>query len=178
MREKQALTTGEVAKYCGVNFRTVIRWIERGHLDAYKLPGRGDNRIPIASFVDFLNANNMPVPDELQWGGRVLLLLVDDTQLAAEIAASVRRQGWDVLMTADPIQFGFYIASRQPAALGVSQAVSHASIERLLRDSDQREVLCFCFTTAVDGSERDGWSLVSWPDQQAAFLQLLTPESP
>ena len=68
MREKQALTTGEVAKYCGVNFRTVIRWIERGHLDAYKLPGRGDNRIPVESFVDFLNNNNMPVPEELDSG--------------------------------------------------------------------------------------------------------------
>jgi excisionase family DNA binding protein len=51
--DKQALTTGEAAKYCGVNFRTVIRWIERGHLDAYKLPGRGDNRIPVDTFVDY-----------------------------------------------------------------------------------------------------------------------------
>ena len=63
---KEALTTGEVAKYCGVNFRTVIRWIEKGYIEAYKLPGRGDNRIPIHSFVTFLNKNNMPVPSDLQ----------------------------------------------------------------------------------------------------------------
>ena len=75
MRDKQALTTGEVAKYCGVNFRTVIRWIERGHLEAYKLPGRGDNRIPVDSFVNFLKGNNMPVPDDLMMGGKTLLLL-------------------------------------------------------------------------------------------------------
>ena len=36
-------TTGEIAKFVGVNFRTVIRWIERGQLDGYKLPGRGDH---------------------------------------------------------------------------------------------------------------------------------------
>lgn len=177
MRDKQALTTGEVAKYCGVNFRTVIRWIERGHLEAYKLPGRGDNRIPIASFVEFLNGNNMPVPDELQWGSHVLLLLVDDTHLAADVAAAARRQGWDVLMTADPIQFGFYIASRQPAAVVVNQAVSQASIERLLRDSDQREVLCFCLALNPSEPTRDGWISVSWPEQQATFLQWLTQES-
>ncbi|MDO6805884.1 helix-turn-helix domain-containing protein, partial [Wenyingzhuangia sp. 1_MG-2023] len=60
VRGKQVLTTGEVAKYCGVNFRTVIRWIERGHLEAYKLPGRGDNRVPVAGFVRFLQSNEMP----------------------------------------------------------------------------------------------------------------------
>ncbi|ASP40977.1 hypothetical protein CHH28_17240 [Bacterioplanes sanyensis] len=70
MREKQALTTGEVAKFCGVNFRTVIRWIERGHLQAYKLPGRGDNRIPVNGFVEFLKDNHMPVPDELLLGAK------------------------------------------------------------------------------------------------------------
>ena len=63
---KDALTTGDVAKYCGVNFRTIIRWIEKGYLDAYKLPGRGDNRIPVASFVAFLRSNNMPVPEEFK----------------------------------------------------------------------------------------------------------------
>ena len=41
MKNKQnVLTTGEAARYCDVNFRTVIRWIEKGYLKAYKLPGR------------------------------------------------------------------------------------------------------------------------------------------
>ena len=53
MTDKNTLTTGEAAKYCGVNFRTVIRCIERGHLKAYKLPGRGDNRIPVKDCVRF-----------------------------------------------------------------------------------------------------------------------------
>lgn len=64
--EKRAFTTGEIANYCGVNFRTVIRWIKRGHLNAYQLPGRGDNRIALEELVDFLERYNMPVPPELQ----------------------------------------------------------------------------------------------------------------
>jgi two-component system, OmpR family, response regulator VicR len=64
--KKRVLTTGEVADYCGVNFRTVIRWIKRGQLDAYQLPGRGDNRIEVDDFIDFLITHKMPVPDELQ----------------------------------------------------------------------------------------------------------------
>lgn len=65
MNEKRALTTGEIAKFCGVNFRTVIRWIEKGYMSAYKLPGRGDNRVTIDEFLRFLESNNMPVPDSL-----------------------------------------------------------------------------------------------------------------
>ncbi|MAY15382.1 MAG: response regulator, partial [Oceanospirillaceae bacterium] len=95
MREKQALTTGEVAKYCGVNFRTVIRWIERGHLDAYKLPGRGDNRIPVSSFITFLQDNNMPVPGDLSLGVRTLVLLADAEDFSADVASFVRRAGWE-----------------------------------------------------------------------------------
>ena len=116
MRDKQALTTGEVAKYCGVNFRTVIRWIERGHLDAYKLPGRGDNRIPVNSFINFLQDNNMPVPEDLALGGRTLVLLAQDGDPTAEIASFVRRVGWEPLITTDPIQFGFLLAQHQPGA--------------------------------------------------------------
>ena len=64
MQAKQILTTGEIARYCGVNFRTVIRWIERGRLKAYQLPGRGDNRVTVEDFIDFLKVNSMPIPEE------------------------------------------------------------------------------------------------------------------
>lgn len=66
MWEKTCLTTGEAARFCGVNFRTVIRWIKRGHLRAYQLPGRGDNRIETKEFLAFLARNEMPVPEELR----------------------------------------------------------------------------------------------------------------
>ena len=62
MNNKSTLTTGDIAKYCGVNFRTVIRWIERGHLNAFKLPGGGDNRIAIPNFLSFLKEHGMPLP--------------------------------------------------------------------------------------------------------------------
>jgi excisionase family DNA binding protein len=64
--EKRTLTTGEIAQYCGVNFRTVIRWIKRGYLDAFQLPGRGDNRIEVEDFLVFLKKNNIPIPKEFR----------------------------------------------------------------------------------------------------------------
>jgi excisionase family DNA binding protein len=38
------LTTGAVARQCGVSKVTVLRWIEKGNLAAFRLPG-GQNRI-------------------------------------------------------------------------------------------------------------------------------------
>jgi len=65
--DKRTLTTGEIARYCGVNFRTVIRWIKRGYLNAFQLPGRGDNRVEVEDFLIFLKKNNIPIPEEFQY---------------------------------------------------------------------------------------------------------------
>lgn len=178
VRDKQALTTGEVAKYCGVNFRTVIRWIERGHLEAYKLPGRGDNRIPVESFVAFLKGNNMPIPDDLVLGDKVLLLLAENSNQSVEIASAARRAGWDVMVTADPVQFGFLIAQQQPGAIGVSADKDRASVEKVLKDLDGREIVCLCFDSSAhkEAEYQHHWLYYHWPDDQQALINYLTSD--
>lgn len=178
MRDKQALTTGEVAKYCGVNFRTVIRWIERGHLEAYKLPGRGDNRIPVDSFVAFLKGNNMPVPDELLLGSKTLLLLAESSDVSVAIAAVVRRSGWDVMVTADPIQFGFLVAQHQPGAVAVTDRRHRGSVDKVIKAFDSKEITRLCFVK--DGVEQDSdeqsWLYYCWPSGQQTLINFLTSD--
>lgn len=178
MREKQALTTGEVAKFCGVNFRTVIRWIERGHLEAYKLPGRGDNRIPVPSFIEFLQNNNMPVPDELAQNGRTLLLFADNEAFSAELASFARRAGWEALLTNDPLQFGYLLASRQPAAVLVTTVAAMESVSRLFRDAENRDMLHVYLSRDVTGKHvAEGWHSLLWPKDQQALLALLSNDA-
>tara|TARA_B100001250_G_scaffold366750_2_gene348340 strand:- start:1051 stop:1602 length:552 start_codon:yes stop_codon:yes gene_type:complete len=179
VKEKQALTTGEVAKYCGVNFRTVIRWIERGHLDAYKLPGRGDNRIPVESFVDFLTSNNMPVPDELNEASHKMVMLASNESMAADIAACVRRAGWDLLVTQDSVYFGYLISQHHPAAVVVTQAGVQDSVQKILRDCDLKETLCIAVTAEdIPDALAQGWMHMRWPhDQQQFMLQLTSNEA-
>ncbi len=62
----KTFTTGDIALMCDVNLRTVIRWIERGSLQAHKLPGRGNNRVIETDFLQFLHTHGMPVPLELK----------------------------------------------------------------------------------------------------------------
>ena len=54
------LTTGAVAEYCGVSNVTILRWIEKGHLTAFRLP-EGHYRIHRDDFSKFLAKHNIPV---------------------------------------------------------------------------------------------------------------------
>ncbi len=119
MSEPKALTTGEAAKYCGVSFRTVIRWIEKGRLEAFKLPGRGDNRIPVDKFIAFLKDNNMPVPGELLSGvsNRRVLVVEDQPEMAAAIRRVLRRADYEVFVAEDGFTAGAQVAELKPAVV-------------------------------------------------------------
>ena len=54
------LTTGAVARHCGVSKVTVLRWIEKGNLKAFKLPG-GQNRIQRDDFYAFADKHSIPL---------------------------------------------------------------------------------------------------------------------
>jgi len=54
------LTTGTVARHCGVSKVTVLRWIEKGNLVAFRLPG-GQHRIHRDDFYAFATKHNIPL---------------------------------------------------------------------------------------------------------------------
>ncbi len=111
--KKQVLTSGEAAKICGVNFRTILRWVEKGILKAHKLPGRGDTRIQIEDLVDFLNQNNMPIPDELVPKNKVLIV-DDDPSMTATIQRIVKREGFETLIANNGFEAGTALTTFQP----------------------------------------------------------------
>ena len=117
MTGKTTLTTGEAAKYCGVNFRTIIRWIERGHLKAYKLPGRGDNRIRVEDFTRFLKETGIPIPAELQAHTHNILVVDDDVKMARAIKRVLTRNGYEVQLAHDGFQAGALLEPFKPSLL-------------------------------------------------------------
>ncbi len=113
--EKRTLTTGEVAEYCGVNFRTVIRWIDRGLIKAYKLPGRGDNRIRTQDFMTFLHENEIPVPEELRPRSKSILIVEDDPALAASLRRLLTGAGYETAVATDGFSAGAMVGTLRPA---------------------------------------------------------------
>jgi len=54
------VTTGFIAGRCGVCSVTVLRWIEKGHLPAFRLPD-GHYRIHREALTGFLDKYKIPV---------------------------------------------------------------------------------------------------------------------
>lgn len=111
---KTVLTTGEIAQYCKVNFRTVIRWIKRGHLKAYQLPGRGDNRVEVGEFLRFLQQHNMPVPGEFRHAAPRALIVDDDQATARAIQRVLHRAGFETQLAFDGFSAGALMESFAP----------------------------------------------------------------
>ncbi len=114
---RRNLTTGDIAKLCGVNFRTVIRWIQRGHLKAFQLPGRGDNRVQMQDFLEFLREHNMPIPEELQVRGRRVLLVEQDGKAVQSMKKALRQAGFELAVASDGFIAGSMAASFLPSVI-------------------------------------------------------------
>src|SRR5271168_2401834 len=85
---KRPLTTGQIAQYCHVTHRGVLKWVESGKLKAYRTPGK-HSRVSVEDFLSFLKEYNMPVPVELQPVSLLTkVLIVDDDR---GIVYSLRR---------------------------------------------------------------------------------------
>jgi two-component system response regulator VicR len=117
MKAKNVLTSGEIARLCNVNFRTVLRWIERGDLPAYKLPGRGDNRIRRDDFLEFVSANQMPLPEEFQPDTRRVLVVDDEAHMARSIRRVLKNEGFEVQTASDGFRAGTYLGTFAPAVV-------------------------------------------------------------
>ena len=63
---EEVFTTGEVAKLCRVSSRTAAKWIDRGLLKGWRVPGGKDRRVARKSLVEFLEQYQMPPIEELQ----------------------------------------------------------------------------------------------------------------
>jgi len=76
-RNKDVLTTGEVARICKVAPRTVTKWFDSGQLRGYRIPGSKDRRIPVSQLIRFMRQNNMPL-DGMMHFTKTRILIVDD----------------------------------------------------------------------------------------------------
>ncbi|OZG72746.1 response regulator [Hahella sp. CCB-MM4] len=114
---KDVYTTTEVAKFCGVSFRTVIRWIERGELGAYKLPGRGDHRVPMTDLKDFMRGHNIPEPEEWMGQPRRILIAEDEAPMAKAIERVLRNAGYETVVASDGFLAGSLLHTFKPRLL-------------------------------------------------------------
>jgi excisionase family DNA binding protein len=117
MSKVKSLTTGDIAEYCDVNLRTVIRWIDKGSLKGYKLPGRGNNRVTVENFIVFLKENDMPIPTEFVPNNKTVLIVDDDKNMAGAIKRVLKKSTFECDIATNGFLAGSKLMQQKPTLM-------------------------------------------------------------
>ncbi|MBM4017214.1 MAG: helix-turn-helix domain-containing protein [Planctomycetes bacterium] len=114
---KDILTTGEVARLCGVAPRTVTKWFDAGSLRGYKIPGSRDRRIPRDSLIRFMKAHGIPLRG--LDGGTTRVLIVDAEYDSADALRAALESGfnYDVQVACGVFEAGLLARQVRPHVL-------------------------------------------------------------
>ena len=113
------LTTGNIAKQLGITPRTVIRYIKKGVLKSYKLPGKGNNRVAKKDFIAFCKANALPLTNKTAVIEEAVkrpkvLIIDDDINVCKSISRVLKRQYIDTIIAQDSFQAGALLYEHKP----------------------------------------------------------------
>ena len=155
-KQKDILTTGEVAKICNVAPRTVSKWFDSGQLRGYRIPGSKDRRIPLAGLIRFMKQHNIPL-DGLQSGAtRVLLIDTESETLQVLKKVLVEQANYEVEVAHGGFAAGVCAEKFRPHVLFVDmhlQDVKGEDLADLVRNSDDLQMTK---VIAVSGKLTDG----------------------
>ena len=110
------LTVFKASKYCNVSSKTIINWIESGHIEAYKTVG-GHRRIKRSDLETFMRKQGIPIPGNEEKSERKRILVVDDDPIIVETivqALSEDPHNYDVLSATDGFEAGLQVNRFNP----------------------------------------------------------------
>lgn len=112
-------TVFQASKYCNVSPRTIINWIEAGHINAYKTVG-GHRRVKKPDLEDFMRKQGIPIPQEEIAGERKRILIVDDDAIIVEtIVQALEEEEYDyeLISASDGFEAGLQVNHFRPHLL-------------------------------------------------------------
>ena len=112
-------TVFQASKYCSVSPKTIINWIEAGHIEAYKTVG-GHRRIKRDALEGFMRKQGIPIPDAEIESERKRILIVDDDQIIVETLVQALEEddhGYEIISAADGFEAGIQVNHFKPHLL-------------------------------------------------------------
>lgn len=141
---REAFTTGQAAKICGVAIRTVQKWLDSGKLKGFRVPASNHRRITRDTLGRFLRDNGMPL-SRLDDGRHRVLIVSCDYPLIARMRELLPEDRDFVIESASGgFEAGYKLATFTPyvaildLAIGRGEAIS---ISGYLRPETVRIVL-------------------------------------
>ncbi|MBI9089064.1 MAG: response regulator [Desulfobacterium sp.] len=116
---EDTLTVFTASKYCNVSSKTIINWVEAGHIKAYKTVG-GHRRIKKADLLAFMENQGIPIPEEKGEEGRKRILVVDDDMIIVESIVQALEEDefdYDVISASDGFEAGLQVKHFNPDLL-------------------------------------------------------------
>lgn len=115
----EILTVSQACKYCKVSSKTIINWIDGGHIKAYKTVG-GHRRIKKEDLHQFLKEKGMPLPEEPKAEERKKILVVDDDKIIVETIVQALEEdehGYEMISASDGFEAGLQVSHFKPDLL-------------------------------------------------------------
>ncbi len=113
------LTVFKASQYCKVSPKTIINWIESGHIKAYKTVG-GHRRIRKEDLADFMKRQGIPIPEEDVEEERKRILVVDDDPIIVETIVQALEEDefdYEVISASDGFEAGIQVSHFKPHLL-------------------------------------------------------------
>ncbi|GAB4108673.1 MAG: response regulator [Phycisphaeraceae bacterium] len=155
-RQKDILTTGEVAKICNVAPRTVSKWFDSGQLRGYRIPGSKDRRIPLNALIKFMKAHNIPM-DGLQ-SGHMRVLIVDNETETVQVLEKVlaEQANYEVRVVHSGFACGVECEKFRPHVMLLDMHLSDVKGEDILKQIRGNDDLQLTKVIAMSGKLTDG----------------------
>lgn len=115
MSISEILSTHDVAEYCGVTPRTVLRWVDAGVLPGFQTGG-GRRRVQRDDLIQFMRARGMELPEVLL-PSRNRVAIIDDDLLHVQMMERVLKTmapHLDIRSASDGFSAGALVFSFRP----------------------------------------------------------------
>jgi excisionase family DNA binding protein len=113
------LTVFKASKFCNVSPKTIINWIDSGHIEAYKTVG-GHRRIKRSDLERFMRKQGIPIPKQEIAEERIRILVVDDDPIIVETIVQALEEDeydYEVISASDGFEAGLQVNHFKPHLL-------------------------------------------------------------
>ena len=113
---EDTLTVFTASKHCNVSSKTIINWVEAGHIKAYKTVG-GHRRIKKDDLETFMVRQGIPIPGESRSPDRKRILVVDDDMIIVESIVQALEEddfNYEVISASDGFEAGLQVNHFHP----------------------------------------------------------------
>jgi excisionase family DNA binding protein len=113
------LTVFKASQHCNVSPKTIINWIESGHIKAYKTVG-GHRRINRMDLEAFMQKQGIPIPKKGPLATRKKILVVDDDPIIVETIVQALEEDefdYEVISASDGFEAGLQVNHFAPHLL-------------------------------------------------------------